>query len=58
MRLAQRIQLADVEVTDILPLDSFSVDNYSPTAITTVANEVEMVVPREDGSYYVSGLLA
>ena len=37
--------------------DSLSLDNYSPTAITTVANEVEMVVPREDGSYYVSGLL-
>ena len=37
--------------------DSISLDNYSPTAITTVANEVEMVVPREDGSYYVSGLL-
>ena len=37
--------------------DSFSLDNYSPTAITTVANEVEMVVPREDGSYYVSGLI-
>ena len=36
--------------------DSISLDNYSPTAITTVANEVEMVVP-EDGSYYVSGLL-
>ena len=33
--------------------DSFSLDNYSPTAI-----EVEMVDPREDGSYYVSGLLA
>ena len=38
--------------------DSISLDNYSPTAITTIANEVEMVVPREDGSYYVSGLLA
>ena len=25
--------------------DSISLDNYSPTAITTVANEVEMVVP-------------
>ena len=37
--------------------DSLSLDNYSPTAITTVANEVEMVAPREDGSYYVSGLL-
>ena len=37
--------------------DSFSLDNYSPTAITTVTNEVEMVGPREDGSYYVSGLL-
>ena len=37
--------------------DSISLDNYSPTAITTVANEIEMVVPREDGSYYVSGLL-
>ncbi len=38
--------------------DSFSTDNYSPTAITQIANEVEMVAPREDGSYYVSGLLA
>ena len=38
--------------------DSFSLDNYSPTEITTVANEVEMVGPREDGSYYVSGLIA
>ena len=43
--------------------DSISLDNYSPTAITTVAittvdNEVEMVAAREDGSYYVSGLLA
>ena len=38
--------------------DSFSLDNYSPTAITQVANEVAMVAPREDGSYYVSGLLA
>ena len=37
--------------------DSFSTDNYSPTAITTVANEIEMVAPREDGSYYVSGLI-
>ncbi len=37
--------------------DSFSLDNYSPTAITTVANEVEMVAPRADGSYYVSGLI-
>ena len=37
--------------------DSISLDNYSPTAITTVANEIEMVVPREDGSYYVSGLV-
>ena len=38
--------------------DSFSLDNYSPTEITQVANEVEMVGPREDGSYYVSGLIA
>ena len=37
--------------------DSISLDNYSPTAINQVDNEVEMVVPREDGSYYVSGLL-
>lgn len=37
--------------------DRFSVDNYSPTTITTVANEVEMVAPRADGSYYVSGLI-
>ena len=37
--------------------DRFSVDNYSPTEIITVANEVEMVMPREDGSYYVSGLI-
>ena len=38
--------------------DSLSLDNYSPTAITQVANEVEMVAAREDGSYYVSGLIA
>ena len=38
--------------------DSLSIDNYSPTAITQVANEVEMVAAREDGSYYVSGLIA
>ena len=38
--------------------DSISLDNYSPTAITTVANEVDMVAAREDGSYYVSGLIA
>ncbi len=37
--------------------DSFSLDNYSPTSITAVANEVEEVAPRADGSYYVSGLL-
>ena len=37
--------------------DSISLDNYSPTTITTVANEIEMVVQREDGSYYVSGLI-
>ena len=45
--------------------DSFSVDNYSPMEITEVANEVEVVAPREDKdlvsgdrSYYlVSGLL-
>ena len=37
--------------------DSFSLDNYSPTAITAVANEVEEVAPRADGSYYVSGLV-
>ena len=37
--------------------DSFSLDNYSPTAIVTVANEVEAVAPRADESYYVSGLL-
>jgi hypothetical protein len=35
----------------------FSLDNYSPTAIITVANEVEMVAPRADESYYVSGLI-
>ena len=37
--------------------DSFSLDNYSPTTIKQLANEVEMVAAREDGSYYVSGLL-
>ena len=46
--------------------DSFSVDNYSPIEITEVANEVEVVAPREiedgqvsgNGPYYrVSGLL-
>ena len=39
-------------------IERFSVDNYSPTSIAQVANEVEMVAPREDGSYYVSGLIA
>ena len=40
--------------------DRFSLDNYSPTAFASVANEVEIVNRRhlEDGSYYVSGLLA
>ena len=46
-------------------MDTFSVDNYSPTEIIEVANEVEVVAPREDvdlvsgnGPYYrVSGLL-
>ena len=37
--------------------DRFSLDNYSPTAFASVANEVEIVNRREDGSYYVSGLL-
>ena len=37
--------------------DSFSLDNYSPTTITEVADEVEMVTPRADDSYYVSGLI-
>ena len=37
--------------------ETLSLDNYSPTAIAQVANEVEMVAAREDGSYYVSGLL-
>ena len=37
--------------------DRISLDNYSPTEITAVANEIEMVAPRADGSYYVSGLL-
>ncbi len=40
-------------------MDDLSVDNYSPTEITQVGNEVdESLDPREDGSYYVSGLLA
>ncbi len=38
--------------------DGFSLDNYSPTEITQVANEVDMVAPGEDGSYHVSGLIA
>lgn len=50
-RAAARYESAD-GVTD-----SFSLDNYSPTSITTVANEVEEVAPRADESYYVSGLL-
>ena len=37
--------------------DSFSLDNYSPTAITQVANEDEMVVLEGD-RYHVSGLIA
>ena len=37
--------------------DSFALDNYSPTTIVQVANEKDMVAPRADGSYYVSGLL-
>ena len=36
----------------------FSVDNYSPTEITQVDNEVETVEPDENGNYYVSGLIA
>ena len=49
----------DTEGTGYESVDAkgFSLDNYSPTAITTVANEVEAVAPRADGSYYVSGLL-
>ena len=38
--------------------DSFSTDNYSPTAITQAANEVAVVGPREDGSYHFGGLVA
>ena len=38
--------------------DSFSVDNYSPTAITQAANELWVVTPREDGSYFFGGLVA
>ena len=37
--------------------ETLSLDNYSSTTIPQVANEVEMVAAREDGSYYVSGLL-
>ena len=37
---------------------NFSVDNYSPTDITQVDNEVETVEPDENGNYYVSGLIA
>ncbi|RKU14345.1 hypothetical protein C6502_00570 [Candidatus Poribacteria bacterium] len=36
----------------------FSVDNYSPTEITQVDNEVGTVEPDENGNYYVSGLIA
>ena len=39
-------------------VDHLSVDNYSPTEIVQVDNEIEMVAPRGDGSYYVSGLIA
>ena len=40
--------------------DGFSLDNYSPTAIAQVAyaEEDDMVMQRDDGSYYVSGLIA
>ena len=38
--------------------DSFSIDNYSPTAITQAANEVGVVDSREDGSYHFGGLVA
>ena len=38
--------------------DSFSTDNYSPTAITQAANEVGVVDSREDGSYHFGGLVA
>ena len=38
--------------------DDFSVDNYSPTEITQVDNEVATVEPDETGGYYVSGLIA
>ena len=36
---------------------SFSLDNYSSTEITQVADEVKMVDLDEDGSYHVSGLI-
>ena len=40
--------------------DGFSLDNYSPTAIAQVAyaEDDDMVMQRDDGSYYVSGLIA
>ncbi len=38
--------------------DSFSLDNYSPTAIAQAENEVEMIMAREDGSYHFGGLVA
>ena len=57
-----RATAVDVAGTGYLSADEvgadFSVDNYSPTEITQVDNEVETVEPGEDGSYYVSGLLA
>ena len=37
--------------------DSFSLDNYSPTAITEAANELWTIDPREDGSYHFGGLV-
>ena len=37
--------------------DSFSLDNYSPTAIIQAANELWVIDPRDDGSYQFSGLV-
>ena len=51
------VDTAGVGYSSADDLDKFSLDNYSPTAITQVANEIEMVAPREDRSYYVSGLI-
>ena len=52
------VDTAGVGYSSADDLDKFSLDNYSPTAITQAANEVAVVAPREDGSYHFGGLVA